>query len=209
MKKNLSLIVFMVLVCAAFAQQKAITETGDEVVLHDNGTWEYVNQDDLDDEIPISNKKFRKPDNATFQLKSKRFNVGFWLDPKKWTFTKGVDNADAEYELELKEEDLYGMIITEKIEIPLTTLKTIALENARQVSPDIRIVDQEYRTVNGLKVLFLNMEGTMEGIKFSYYGYYYSNPKGTVQYVLYTSQGLMDTYRNECGELLNGLSETK
>lgn len=99
------------------------------------------------------------------------------------------------------------MILSEKIEIPLETLKSIAVENAKSVAPDLSIVKEEYRTVNGLKLLLMQMNGTMQGVKFSYYGYYYSNNQGTVQFITYTSQNLMDSYIPEIEKLLNGIVE--
>ncbi|MCC7520261.1 MAG: hypothetical protein IT220_01380, partial [Flavobacteriaceae bacterium] len=104
-------------------------------------------------------------------------------------------------------EDLYGMIISEKVEIPLETLRSIAIENGKSVAPDLKIMKEEYRTVNGLKLLLLQMNGTMQGIKFSYYGYYYSNTNGTVQFITYTSQNLLNSYIPEIEKLLNGIVE--
>ena len=99
------------------------------------------------------------------------------------------------------------MNITEKVEVPLEALKYNANENGRAVAPDLKIVKEEYRTVNGTKVLLIQMNGTTQGIKFSYFGYYYSNSNGTIQFVTYTSQNLLDTYENDCEELLNGIVE--
>lgn len=193
-----------------YAQESAVTETGKEVVLYEDGTWVYKNKTDLEEtKISTNPKSFKKDRNATFLLKSNVLNLGFWLDPKLWSFKKAVDNPDAEYELTLKGGDLYGMVISEKVEIPLTTLKSIAFETAQSAAPDLKIVKEEYRKVNGLKVLLLQMNGTMQGIKFSYYGYYYSNASGTVQFITYTSQSLITSYREECNNLLNGLSVVK
>ena len=135
---------------------------------------------------------FPKNKKSTFLLKSKKFNVGVYLDPKLWSFNTLTDNPEAEYELQLKDGDLYGLIITEKVEIPIETLKVIALENAKAAAPNMSIVKEEFRNVNGLKVLLLHMNGTIQGIKFSYYGYYYSNSNGTVQFITYTSQNLLE-----------------
>ncbi|MCK4662415.1 MAG: hypothetical protein KAT68_06095 [Bacteroidales bacterium] len=205
----------VILICCSTAlfvqaQKKAVTETGDEVILYDDGTWKYVNDTDIENnEIPTNSKKFEKSDNSTFLLKSTKLDVGVWLDTKKWSFKKAGDNPEAEYELKLKIGDLYGMIISEKIEIPLKSLKGIALENGKTAAPDLHIVKEEYRNVNGLTILLLQMNGTMQGIKFSYYGYYFSNSNGTVQFITYTSQNLLDEYKNDCEELLNGLVEIK
>ena len=107
----------------------------------------------------------------------------------------------------MKDGDLYGLIITEKVEIPIETLKVIALENAKAAAPNMSIVKEEFRNVNGLKVLLLHMNGTIQGIKFSYYGYYYSNSNGTVQLITYTSQNLLDGFKPKIEDLLNGIVE--
>jgi len=188
------------------AQEKAVTSTGEEVILFDDGTWKYMDVDlPSVDEITTNPRNFAKAKDSSFLLKSKKTKNGFWINPKKWDFRKGTDNPDAEYELQLKEGDLYGMIITEKVEIPLEALKNIALSNAKSVAPDVRVVKEEYRNVNGLKVLCMQLNGTTQGIKFSYFGYYYSDESGTVQFITYTAQSLIDEYRDTAESLLNGI----
>lgn len=208
MKKIALLLFCLSSIVIVHAQQNAVTQTGEEVILFEDGTWKYQNEEDVKEtEIPTNSNAFKKDDNATFLLKSNKLNVGFWLNPKLWSFKKATNNPDAEYEIKLKDDDLYGMILSEKVEIPLKTLKSIALETGKTVAPDLKIVKEEYRTVNGLKVLLLQMNGTMQGIKFSYYGYYFSNTNGTVQFITYTSQNLLDGFKKVCDNLLNGLVE--
>lgn len=208
MKKIVTICICFLFAFACYAQQFAITETGEEVILYDDGTWEYAEEaDQTDSEIAINPVKFEKGEKSTFLLKSTKLNVGFWLNPEKWDFKKAIDNPSAEYELQLKEKDLYSMIITEQIVIPLTNLKNIALQNGRAAAPDLQIVKEEYRIVNGLKVLLLQMNGTIQGIKFSYYGYYFTNSSGTLQYITYTAQSLLKDYMEDIEELLNGLVE--
>jgi hypothetical protein len=192
----------------SWAQKKAITETGEEVILYENGTWEYADSSSqTTKEIITNSTNFTKSSSASFLLKSKKNNIGVWLDSKKWSFKKAVNNSEAEYEFQLKGEDLYGMLISEKIEIPLENLKEIALQNAKEVAPDLKVIKEEYRNVNGLKVFLMQMDGTTQGIKFSYYGYYFSNRQGTVQFVTYTAQNLLKNYLKEAELFLNGLVE--
>ncbi len=208
MKKALLLLISLFFVNLIQAQQKAVTETGEEVILYNDGTWKYKNEDQVSEkEIPTNPNKFMKDKESTFLLKSSKLNVGVYINPKIWSFKKAIDNPDAEFELQLKDGDLYGMIIAEKVEIPLETLKSLALENGKASAPDLKIVKEEYRIVNGLKVLLLQLNGNMQGIKFSYYGYYYSSTNGTVQFVTYTSQNLLDSYKPESEKLLNGFVE--
>jgi len=190
------------------AQKKAVTENGDEVFLYEDGTWKYKNEKEIKaNETLLNPKKIKKNEDATFLLKSNKLNIGVWLNPKKWSFKKADTNTEAEYEFQLKDGDLYGMAITEKVEIPLETLKYIALENGRGAAPDLKIIHEEYRMVNGVKVFMMQMNGKMQGIKFSYYGYYFSSEKGTIQLITYTSQNLLKEYMKDCEELLNGFVE--
>ncbi len=208
MKKSTLILIILLTVSFIQAQQKAVTEKGKEVILYDDGTWKYQNGDQLSEkEIKTNTNKFVKDEKSTFLLKSDKLNIGFYLNPQKWSFKKAIDNPDAEYELQFKDGDLYGMIITEKIEVPLETLKSIAFENGKSAAPDLKIVKEEYRTVNDKKVLLLQMKGTIQGIKFSFYGYYFSNTNGTVQFVTYSSQKLLETYIPEIEKLLNGIVE--
>jgi hypothetical protein len=205
MKTILLSISLLLLANLCFSQKKAVTETGEEVILYSDGTWKYVDDSVNEKQAIITNPGiFKKNAGSTFLVKSAQVNVGVWIDPKKWNFKKAIRNEDAEYEFQIKGKELYGMMITEKIEIPIETFEKIAIENARKAAPDIRIVKEEYRTVNDKKILLLQMKGSAEGVKFTYYGYYYSNPKGTVQFLTYTAQNLFDNYLKDIEDFVNG-----
>lgn len=190
-----------------WAEKMAITDMGEEVILYDDGSWIYVADQDSKNEIVRNPNTFERSTDATFLLKSKKLNVGFWFDPKEWSFTPKTRNSDAEYELQLKDEDLYAMIITEKIEVPLKSFANIALANAQSIAPDAKIIQKEYRNVNGAKVLLLQIAFTTQGMNFFYYGYSFSNNEGSVQFVTYTSQKLFKSYKKQAEELLNGFVE--
>ncbi|MCX6294184.1 MAG: hypothetical protein NT127_07815 [Sphingobacteriales bacterium] len=208
MKKIVIVLISLFFVNVIQAQKKAVTETGEEVNLYDDGSWKYVNEDQLSEkEISTNTINFKKDKESNFLIKSKKLNVGFWLNPKIWSFEKSKDDSPAEYNLSMKGAGLYGMIISEKIEIPLETLKSLAVKNAMDAAPDMKIVKEEYRIVNGIKVLLLQMNGTMQGVKFTYYSYYFSNTNGSVQFVTYTSKKLFESYKPKMESLLNGIVE--
>ena len=188
------------------AQISAITNTGEEVLLYDDGTWKYVNEGTSSaSEIRTNEKAFTKDKNSSFIVKSTKVDIGIWINPKAWTFTKGISNEDAEFQFQKKGEDLYGMLIAEKLQIPIETLKNIAFQNAKNASSDIKVVNEEYRTVNGIKVLMMQMAGTVQGLKVAYIGYYYSNESGTIQLLTYTGENLLNDYRDDIEVFLNGL----
>ena len=205
-----SILFFFATVCffsVSNAQIKGVTETGDEVVLYENGTWKYIKEFKNVDSIKTNPVSFAKSPNSTFLLKSQRGNLGFWIDPKKWNFKKALPDSDSEYSIDLKGQSLQATIITETAEIPLDSYISLALENGKAASPDIHITNKEYRLVNGLKVLCLQFEGSQAGIKFAYTGYYFSAPNITVQIVAFTYQSAMTKYAKDIEELLNGLVE--
>lgn len=210
MKELLASLFFMILFSTSVAQINAITSTGEEVVLYDDGTWKYLN-DSLDkiEEIPVNSALFLKSEEATFLVRSKRTNVGIWINPKHWSFKKGEEGEPAEFQFQRKGDDLYGMLIAEKISIPIESLKGIAINNARSVAPDIRVIREEYRTVNGLELLMMQMAGTIQGTKFIYHGYYYSSPSGTVQLLTYTGENLFQQYEERIEDFLNGFVEVE
>jgi hypothetical protein len=190
------------------AQINGITETGDEVVLFDDGTWKYVTDSVSENStIPVIETEFLKDKKSTFLIKSKKLNVGIWINPKTWTFSKGTEEDAFEFQFEKKSGDLYAMLITEKIQVPLDVLKGIALTNAKSVSPDIKVIKEEYRTINGIKVFAMQMSGTIQGMRITYYGYYYSNAKGTMQLLTYTGENLFNDYLVDIELFINGLIE--
>ncbi|MFN6089498.1 MAG: hypothetical protein ACK47E_12195 [Cyclobacteriaceae bacterium] len=209
--KTSALLFFLSISFIARSQTKAVTESGDEVLLFQDGHWEYTNKsaDENRPEISVNPNKFSKSEVNTFLLKSGKVNVGVWLDPKKWSFKKAENNEDAEFEFQLKNEDMYGMLISEKLEIPIETLMNLAISNAKKIAPDIHVTSAEYRMVNSLRVLCMQMNGTYQGIKISYFGYYFSSTNGTVQFITYSSQNLFKGYLGQAELLLNGFSEIK
>mgnify|MGYP007094902967 CR=1 FL=1 len=186
-------------------QQKAVTDMGDEVILYSNGTWKYITEPKSGD-ISTNKSFFKKEKAASFLLKSNHINMGVWLDPKKWKFNKSKDSEASEYEFELKGESVFGMTIVESVDIPLLSLRAAALENAKSIAVDTRVSHEEYRMVNGLKVLSLEFLSTIQGIEFLYYGYYYSGENGTIQLLSYTYSSQATANRREMETFLNGLT---
>ncbi len=193
------------------AQVKAISENGDEVILYENKTWDYADKETKEaKEISTNKTSFSKSKDAGFFLKSKNLtNVGVHINTKKWSFEKSTSEDASEYEFELKGKDAYALIITERIEVPLETLKGIALDNAKAIGPDMKVVFEDYRMVNDKKVYCMQMNGTVKGIKISYLGYYYSDENGSLQFLTYTSQSLFKEFKDELENLLSGLEISK
>ena len=135
-----------------YSQVSAVTENGDEVILYDDNSWIYKNKNSNNDlSLLNTNKIYSYDKNSTFLVKSNKIKIGTYIDPKKWTFNKSFSD-DSEYEFELKNEELFAMMINEKIEMSLENLKDLAFYNFNFAADNARIVNQELRNVNGLLV---------------------------------------------------------
>jgi hypothetical protein len=53
----------------------------------------------------------------------------------------------------------------------------------------------------------MQMVGTIQGMRFTYYGYYFSNSNGTIQLLTYTGESLFDYYIEDIELFLNGFVE--
>ena len=85
MKQTILTIALTAVCSLSQAQIKAITENGEEVVLFENGQWEYTEGNEyVEEEILMNPVKFTRPATSAFLLKSTKFNVGTYLDSKKW-----------------------------------------------------------------------------------------------------------------------------
>lgn len=54
-------------------------------------------------------------------------------------------------------------------------------------------------------LLCMKIEGTVKGIPFRYYGYYYGGKQGTIQILTFTGQTLFEKYEHDFTDFLNGL----
>jgi hypothetical protein len=190
-------------------QELAITERGDSVVLYSNGTWDYqenfVKGSSEKEEIFVNPKPFTKPESSGKKINGSNQAYELWYNGNKWRrLPAGELNPDADIAMKYINGDLYAMLIYEEVEIQMENLIKIALDNAIGVAPDIKVADKEYREVNGNTMIWMRMDGTTQGMKMSYYSYYFSNKAGTYQFHVFSGQQLIDKYIDDVIELLNG-----
>jgi len=178
---------------------KARTESGREVILLPDGTWKYVPEAST-----ATSAVAGKPAEAKTLFKAPQGGFGIWYDNTKWAIVNEADDQGRVH-FKLKRGDAYAFVLIEEITIPISTLRDVALENAKAAAPDARIILEENRTVNKTQVLCMKIEGTVKGIPFRYYGYYYGGKQGTIQVLTFTGQDLFAKYEQEFTDFLNGL----
>ncbi|MFQ3574817.1 MAG: hypothetical protein SNJ77_00105 [Cytophagales bacterium] len=203
-------IVFLVIaifsVLTVWSQTKATTADGKKVLLFDDKTWKYESEGvSVAKPIPTSEKKYFKSPVASTQLKSKKNGFSLFIDSKKWDVNKTKFSKDAEFNFQLKDKMLFAMMINEKIDIGIESLKEVAIANAKNAATSVTVVNEEYRFVNGVKVLMLQMRCEIQNMDFTYLSYYYSASDGCVQLISYTYTNTFNEFKSTAEELLNGL----
>jgi len=185
---------------AQSAAARATTEDGRKVLLYPDGRWKY----EPAPAIAGRGRAHARATGATERIDLLRGGMTLFIDPGKWRQTPSEDPTKLSFRHATGEA--YGMVVAERLAIPLSRLKEIAVSNARDAAPDVKVTFEEPRRVNDVDVLAMQMEGTIQGIPFTYYGYYFSGPQGSVQLLTYTGSNLFAEYKPEFEDFLNGLT---
>lgn len=207
MKSTFILFALLVSAPVLFAQQTATTRDGKIVILNDDGTWVYQpettgSKTQFNDSLLT---KYSKPTSAKTLLKSERTDHAIWYNETKWSKSDMKPSEATEYLLKLKDQDGYCLTVVEKIEIPIENFSSIVLKSMKmRGAENVAVEKEEFRIVNGKRVLFMQFTATTSGMTFTYAGYYFSNESGTSQVLCYTSKNLFNQYKQEFMNILNG-----
>lgn len=191
----------------SYAVQKAITDEGQIIILNSNNTWYFENsKPSIIPNASLNSKNFSKIDSQSFKIKALPTAMELYIDPEKWSFSNDRKNFGrlSFHPKSLKNSDIYGLLVSEAIEIDFDSFTEIALSNAKNLAADMKIVSREYRVVNGSKILYIEMEGTYKSIKTKCVGYYASNKSGNAQLLVFSASNIIDSKRFEIEEFLNG-----
>ena len=183
------------------APVKVTTPSGDEVILNSDGTWEYaanlkkrtVNNTKF--VIPAASKDFVKGNDISYQV---------FYDKAKWVILEKNISEIAEFSFQHSDDNAYAMIVAENEAIPLDDLRNIVLDNIKAVAKNVKIINEEERTVNGSKVIMLNVKAIIQGMDFVYHYYIYSGEGASIQVVSFTSEDLYLEHKTDMENLLNG-----
>ena len=181
---------------------RARTENGKDVLLFPDGTWKYAEEAKAKG---LSNGRYQRPAGSKKLFKPNRGDFGVWYDESKWRIASRQADEPTRTKFDLLSGDAYALVISEGLSIPLMSLRQIAIDNAKAAAKDARVVFEEKRVVNGMEALFMQIDGTIQEIPFTYLGYYYGGKQGAIQVITFTGQNLVGKYKSEMEDFLNGL----
>ncbi|MFL9835484.1 hypothetical protein [Chryseobacterium terrae] len=213
MKKNL-LFVLLIFFINISSQVKALTEDGKEVVLFDNKTWKFINESDEKtlEEIKDNTQSFSKSKDATFLMKSKKTDAGVYFNPKKWKIVSSdLPSPYMDY-LFANSSNANLFVIFGSENAPVQTLKNLkdlVIAGVQRNTDYFKLKESEYRTVNNIKVLYLNYVANIKGIDFEYLANYYLTSEGYTSLMAYTFANKFEENKAELETFINGITKAE
>lgn len=131
-----------------------------------------------------------------------RVPYGIWTDNAKWIRTDSTPPREMAFTH--TKGDAYALVIADRIQIPLETMKRVVISNAESLMQNQVVTENELRTVNGQELLYIRMHGNVDGVPMEYMVYVISGRMGTVQLFTFTGGNLIAQHENDFFEFLNG-----
>ncbi len=146
---------------------------------------------------------------ATQMLTDKREKFAIWINNNKWIKADLGLNRESVFEFEHIEGEVKALLLHDKEKINLDELRQIVIDNAKRAARNSKVVFEEKRFVNGQEMLCLRIEGSIDFVPFTYFGYYYAGYIGTLQLTTISSPTVFNDYEFELESFLDGLEVLK
>jgi len=147
-----------------------------------------------------------KPDTSLAKYDLSFGGYTLWYDALKWTPMEPT--PDGRREFNNVNGQSYVIVVSEAIPFPLTAFEEIAIENAKKLDPNAKLLSKERRMVNGTEMQVLHFTATRATIPFHFYGYYSASATGSAQVVTYTAESVFDANLAAFDAFLDGLTIT-
>ena len=151
----------------------------------------------------LANHTFAVPSGATHSRTILNNRASLSFNPAQWQETRTAEAGRLTFQH--RNGNGHAVVIAEQVEIPTEQLRDIVLANMRKTGHDIQVVDEQHRRVNGADVLLLQTDLIVGATAFTYLGYYYGGPSGTVQVLTYIDRMRFASARRDFEDFLNGL----
>ena len=122
-------------------------------------------------------------------------HIRLQYDPIEWTVDNEMsDNPDAASQLRYFNNEAFAMIIPERVEVPLESLREIALQNLESESTEVTVIGRGEVVSRGKQLLTMDVTATLELYRTFMRSYYYSDSSGSFQLICWTSENLGQEY---------------
>jgi len=152
----------------------------------------------------ITGTAYQRPINSNAFFKTPVGPFGVWIDKQKWKLVNPAEESNT-ISFIYNKGDARAAITSNRMFVPIKTLRKYAIENGKKGSVDFRVLSEEKRSLNGKDVLCLKLQVKIQDVPFTYYNYFYGGPEGYIQGFTYTTSNLFDEYKPDFDDFLNGI----
>jgi len=175
--------------------------------LSPSGEWEKVVE-----EVPEQKEinSFTVPSKSHTQVKGYNENYGVQYDAQKWDILKGSHFPGSlfqnyEFEFSHRKSFAVGLLMADTITYPIDKIISISLKQIKESATEFTVAYGEVFYVNNEQVYMVMLQTVEHGIPLTYYNYYYSGKRGSIQFLGYCNQEVFWKYEDDIKDLLNGL----
>lgn len=155
--------------------------------------------------IPV----YTRPVSATTELEIKDDKAYLWINNNFWIKADLDLNPESVFEFEHIDGEVKALCLYDKTEMTIEELRELVITNAKHAAYNAKVVFEEIRLVNGSEMLCMRIEGSINLVPFTYFGYYYAGPIGSIQLITISSPQIFDDYEFELESFLDGLEIRK
>jgi len=124
-------------------------------------------------------------------------------DHKKWK--QDLSSEDDSYTFSYLTDDVSAVVISNRLPIPLDIVPGFVLAGFQTADPTATILSKEKRSVNGTEMWFIKMDGHVDNVPLTYWGYFYTSKDGMVGAITISRKTASSEYEKDRMEFLNGL----
>jgi hypothetical protein len=100
--------------------------------------------------------------------------------------------------------EVWMKVVAEPFQIGIEDLAEISLNQVKNSDPMAKVTRNGSRQVNGLNLVFREIEATLFQLPFTFYNHYYSDTSGCIQILGWTGRSLLEKHRSTIEEFLEG-----
>ena len=157
-----------------------------------------------DARFPVNPFPYKRPQNAYHYLEEPNGRFRLWYDGLAWQPISDENGQLSMALLPSRGQALALLTIVDQ-SVDLKALIEQTVDDAATVSSQVRLVSQEFRTVNDRFLLFVRIDGLLQNQNYTYYSYYRKAPDHTLQLTVYAPREVFLSFQAQIADLLNGL----
>lgn len=125
------------------------------------------------------------------------------FDPA-WRADPSVKTEAGAFQYVHSSGEVFMKVVSERIQIGLEKLAEIGVANVLKVDAAAKTTRRGPRRVNGLDMVFREVEATIDDVPLTFYIHYYSDTAGSIQLVGWTGRSLIGEHRSLIDQFVSG-----